>query len=475
MEKKSESQLLKEKLMHKFESTWDCVSKEESNEITNFAEKYKQFLDTSKTEREAIYTSINLAKENGFQNIEDLIKTGCKLEPGMKIYANNKNKSLALFVIGNQPLGDGLNIIGAHVDAPRIDLKQFPLYEDTNIALLKTHYYGGIKKYQWTSLPLALHGFVVKSDGSKVDIVIGEKETDPVFMIADLLIHLSKDQMAKKLSEGITGENLNVIIGSKPIEDKEIEGRVKLNILNLLNETYGMTEEDFTSAEFEVVPAGKARDLGLDRSMIAAYGHDDRVCSYAAVEAVFDCGVPNRTVCTLLVDKEEVGSQGNTGMESRFFELMVSELAAFESDNYSELYVKRALANSKVLSGDVAAGLNPTFPEVLEKNNAAKIGNGLCLIKYTGARGKSGCNDANSEFMAEIRKIFNDNKVNWQLGELGKVDQGGGGTIAYILARYGMEVIDCGTPVLGMHSPYEIISKADLYMTYRGYKAFYKA
>lgn len=473
MKKKTEAQLLKEKLVHSFPNAWDTLDAKEVDLVSAMSERYKAFLDTSKTEREAVQTAIRLAEEKGFISLESLLKSKKKLAQGMKIYANNKNKSLALFVIGNKPLEDGINIIGAHVDAPRIDLKQFPLYEDSNIALLKTHYYGGIKKYQWTSLPLALHGFVVRKDGSVFDIVIGEEESDPIVMISDLLIHLAKDQMAKTLAEGVTGENLNVIIGSKPHEDKEIDQRVKLNVLKLLHEKYDMTEEDFTSAEIEIVPAGKARDLGLDRSMIAAYGHDDRVCSFAAIEAIFDCKDPEHTVSTLIVDKEEVGSQGNTGMESRFFELVVSELANIENKTYSELYVKRALANSRVLSGDVAAGLNPTFPEVLEKQNAAKIGNGVCLIKYTGARGKSGCNDANSEFMGQVRRTFNDAKVAWQVSELGKVDQGGGGTIAYILARYGMEVIDCGTPVLSMHSPYEIVSKVDFYMTYKGYHAFF--
>lgn len=475
MEKKSAAKLLQEKLSHQFENAWDQLTKTEHKKVETLAVQYKSFLDQAKTEREAVKTTIAMAEKNGFVDYTTILKKKTKLKPGMKLYANNKNKSLALFVIGNRPLEDGINIVGSHIDSPRIDLKPFPLYEDSGLGLLKTHYYGGIKKYQWTALPLALHGFVVRKDGSSFDVVIGEDENDPILMISDLLIHLSKDQMTKTLAEGITGENLNVLIGSKPYGDKDIEKRVKLNILDILHQKYNMTEEDFTSAEIEIVPAGKSRDLGLDRSMIAGYGHDDRVCSYAAVEAILSVKEVDRTVSALIVDKEEVGSQGNTGMDSKFFELAVSELVNLENASYSELYLKRTLANSRVLSGDVAAGLDPTFPEVLEKQNAAKIGCGVCLVKYTGSRGKSGCNDANSEFVAEVRNIFNQAKVSWQVGELGKVDQGGGGTIAYIMARYGMEVVDCGTPVLSMHAPYEIISKVDLYMTYKGYQSFFES
>lgn len=357
-----------------------------------------------------------------------------------------------------------MNIVGSHIDAPRIDLKQFPLYEDSELALLKTHYYGGIKKYQWVALPLALHGVLIKKNGEKVNVVIGEDENDPVFFITDLLPHLAKDQMAKKMDEGITGEGLNVLFGSIPYNERELSDKVKLNVLNILHEKYGMVEEDFTSAEFEIVPAGKAKDVGIDRSMVGGYGQDDRACAFTALKAILSVENPNRTAVALFVDKEEIGSVGNTGMESVFFENMVSELIALSNKNYSELTVKRALANSKVLSADTLAGFDPNYPEVLDKRNSPFIGKGITLVKYTGVRGKGGSNDANSEYLGEIRRLFNDNNIIWQMGELGKVDQGGGGTIAFILARYGMEVVDCGVPLLSVHAPFEIASKADIYI-----------
>lgn len=478
MSDKSEGKKLYKELGHSWKNVWNEVSDNENQEIFSLGDEYKKFLDIGKTERESTDEIIRIAKENGYIDIEEAIEKDLEIEPGMKIYANNKNKGVAMFVIGQKSLTKGMNIVGSHVDVPRIDLKQFPLYEDSELGLLKTHYYGGIKKYQWVSLPLALHGTVIKSNGEKIDIVIGEDENDPVFFISDLLPHLAKDQYAKKLGEGITGEGLNIIIGSIPFkdDDKDLKGiKVKLNILRILNEKYGLTEEDFTTAEFQAVPAGKSRDVGIDRSLIAGYGHDDRVCAFTSLKAILEIENPERTAVALFVDKEEIGSVGNTGMQSKFFEQMVSELVGLIEEQYSELKTKRALYNSRVLSADVAVGFDPNYPEVLDKKNAAFIGKGVTLVKFTGVRGKGGCNDANAEYISDVRRIFNENDVVWQMGELGKVDQGGGGTIAYILANYGMEVVDCGVPVLSMHAPYELVSKADVYMTYKGYKAFYKA
>lgn len=471
MAEKSEAKKLQEKLTHKWNNVWEKTDDKEQKNIFEVCDRYKDFLDAGKTERESAREIIRIAIANGYISIEEAIKKG-KIEIGDKIYASNKDKGVAMFIIGKEALTSGMKIVGSHIDVPRLDLKPSPLYEDSDLAFLKTHYYGGVKKYHWVSLPLALHGVVIDKDGNRKDIVIGEDLDDPVFMINDLLIHLSKDQMAKKMGEGITGEGLNILVGSIPYNDKEISEKVKLNILSILNEKYGIVEEDFTTAEFEVVPAGKSRDIGFDRSLVAAHGHDDRVCAYATLEAMLDMETPIKTAVGLYVDKEEVGSQGNTGMQSRFFEYAVSELLALQEDSYSELKLKRAMANSRVLSADVAAALNPNFPEVMEKRNAAMLGKGVVLVKYTGARGKGGCNDANAEFVSEVRHLFNANNVVWQTGELGKIDQGGGGTIAYILANYGMEVVDCGVAVMGMHSPYEVVSKADVYMTKKAYKAF---
>jgi aspartyl aminopeptidase len=474
MSQKTSGKTLQEKLTYSRVNIWERIDSKEKESVFKLADDYKSFLDKAKTERESVDEIIKIAKENGYINIEEVIEKGIKVEPGMKIYANNKNKAVAMFVIGSESILKGMNIIGSHIDAPRIDLKQYPLYEDSELALLKTHYYGGIKKYQWVAIPLALHGVVYKSNGEKVDIVIGEDDKDPVLFITDLLPHLAKDQASKKLADGITGEGLNVIIGSIPYNEKDLSEKVKLNVLKILNEKYGITEEDFTTAELEIVPAGKARDVGIDRSLISAYGHDDRVCAYTSLRAILEVEKPERTAVALFVDKEEVGSLGNTGMESRFFENVVSELIELTEEYYSEIKVKRAMANSRVLSADVAVAFDPNYPDVLDKRNAAFIGKGVTLVKYTGIKGKVKSNDANAEYLSEIRRIFNDNDVIWQTGELGKVDQGGGGTIAYILAEYGMEVVDCGTPVLSMHAPYEIVSKADVYMTYKGYKAFYQ-
>lgn len=394
------------------------------------------------------------------------------IKPGQKIYAINRDKGVALFVIGQKNISEGMKIIGSHIDSPRLDLKQNPLYEESDLAMLKTHYYGGIKKYQWVTIPLAMYGVVILKDGTSMEISIGDGENDPVFCITDLLPHLSADQNSKKMSDGIGGEDLNVLCGNMPNENEESD-KVKYTILKLLNEKYGMDEEDFLSAEIEIVPAGFAKDLGIDRSMIISYGHDDRVCSFAGIKAIFDIENPQYTASVICVDKEEIGSEGNTGMKSKFFENVVSELINLQED-YCELKVKRAFYNSKVLSADVTAGYDPNFASVYDKNNSCQIGSGVVLTKYTGAKGKAGSNDANAEFVSEIRNIFNKENIAWQTAELGKVDQGGGGTIAFILANYGAQVIDCGVGVLSMHAPYEVISKVDIYEMYRGYKQFIK-
>ena len=456
-------------IKYEAKNAWKVHTKNNTlKEVMNYSKGYTDFLNKSKTERSCAKEIIKQAKENGYISLEDAITRG-SIKSGDKIYANNKDKGVCLFVIGKNPIERGMRIIGSHIDAPRIDLKANPLYQEANLGLLKTHYYGGIKKYQWLALPLSLHGVVILKDGKKVDICIGEDDTDPVFCITDILPHLSSDQNQKKISEAVKGEDLNLLIGSIPTEEQE--GIVN-NILNILNEKYGMVEADFLTAEFEIVPAGKARDLGLDKSMIISYGHDDRVCTYAAITSIFDIEEVDYTVVTLCADKEEVGSNGNTGMQSRFFENIIAELIELEG-NYSDLKLKRALAKSKVLSADVSAAYDPNFPNAYDKRNSAYAGNGVVLIKYTGARGKSGCNDANAEFLADVRTVFDNANVIWQTGELGKVDQGGGGTIAYMLANYGAEVVDCGVGDLSMHAPYEVISKVDLYETYKGYKAFF--
>lgn len=463
-----------ERVTYKFKNVWEEITETEKKGVFDFSDEYKTFLDNGKTERECVDEIVKIAKVNGFRNLEEVIENNEEIKPGMKIYANNKGKAALLLIVGQNQIEKGMNVVGTHIDSPRLDLKPFPLYEDGELALLKTHYYGGIRKYQWASLPLALHGVIFKKSGEKINIVIGENDDDPVFFITDLLPHLAKDQNQKKLNEGITGEGLNIIVGNIPLGDKDIKDKVKFHVMKILNEKYGIEEDDFTVAEIEAVPAGKTRDVGLDRSLLGGYGHDDRVCSFAALKAILEIENPKKTCVSFFADKEEVGSQGNTGMQSMFFENMVAELIGLQNKNYNGLLLRRAFLATKVLSGDVAAGFDPTYPDVLDKRNAAFMSKGVSIIKYTGARGKSGCNDANAEFIAEVRKIFNDNNVIWQIGELGKVDQGGGGTIAYILANYGAEVIDCGTPVLSMHAPFELVSKADLYMTFKGYKAFLK-
>ena len=458
-------------LKHEEKNGWKVIK--EMNNMENafeYSKEYIDFLNKSKTERLCTREIIRLAISNGFKSIEDVMEKG-QIQAGDKIFAENKDKGVALFVIGEKDIEQGMKIIASHIDSPRLDLKQNPLYEDDNMAFFKTHYYGGIKKYQWVAMPLALYGVVFLQDGTKVDIAIGDEEEDPVFCITDLLPHLSSDQNQKKLHEAIGGEDLNILIGSIPVDEEEKDA-VKCNMLKLLNSKYGITETDFLSAEIEIVPAGKARDLGLDKSMVISYGQDDRVCAFAGVKAILETEKTKYTAVTLCVDKEETGSYGNTGMHSKFFENTVAELINLQG-NYSDLKIKRAMAKSKVLSGDVNALYDPNFSSVYEKANSAHMGKGVAIMKYSGSRGKSGTSDANAEFVCEVRRIFDKENVVWQTGELGKVDQGGGGTVAYILANYGAEVLDCGVGLLSMHAPYEVSSKADIFEMYRGYKAFF--
>ncbi|MCI6693420.1 MULTISPECIES: aminopeptidase [unclassified Clostridium] len=449
---------------------WLKYQGEKREELFEFCKGYIDYMSICKTERECVLTSIHMAKAFGFRDLKEIIEKKESLKQGDKVYLNNKDKTLALFIIGEEPMEKGLRILGAHIDSPRLDLKQNPLYEDTNLAMMETHYYGGVKKYQWVTLPLALHGVVVKKDGTKIDVVIGEDDKDPVVGISDLLIHLSQDQLQKKANAVIEGEDLNILVGSIPLEGTEKDA-VKANILNILKEKYDFEEEDFVSAEIEVVPAGRAREYGLDRSMIMAYGQDDRVCAYTSLMAMLDVDKTKYTSVVLLVDKEEVGSNGATGMHSKFFENAVAEVMD-RLGEYSSLKLRRTLANSKMLSSDVSAAFDPNYPSVMEKKNSAYFGKGIVFNKYTGAKGKAGCNDANPEYIAWLRNIMDKNDVVYQTAELGKVDQGGGGTIAYILAEYNMEVIDCGVALQNMHAPWEIASKLDIYETMRGYKAF---
>ncbi len=452
------------------ENAWLSYTEEDEKEVEALASRYKNFLSTCKTERECTAYFAERADEEGFYKLTEVIEQSIKLHPGDRVYHVGMGKTIALFEIGEKPLTEGMNILCAHIDSPRMDLKQNPVYESEELAYLDTHYYGGIKKYQWVTIPLALHGVVALKDGSAVQVNIGEDPSDPVVYVTDLLIHLAGEQMAKKAAEVVMGEQLDVLVGSRPLKGTEKEA-VKANVLHLLEEKYGIEEEDFLSAEIEVVPAGAARDLGLDRSMIIGYGHDDRVCAYPSFEAMVEVRNPKRTSCCLLVDKEEIGSVGATGMQSKFFENTVAELLAAMGQE-SDLAVRRTLRRSKMLSSDVSAAYDPSYAEAFEKKNSAYFGKGLVLNKYTGARGKSGSNDANAEYIAELRRIFDENKVAFQTAELGKVDYGGGGTIAYIAALHGMEVIDSGVAVLSMHSPQEVISKADLYEAKKGYLAF---
>ena len=457
---------------------WNLYSDEQISELKEINDKYKRCLDAGKTERECVELSVNMARDAGYRDLEEILRSGETLKAGDKVYAVNMNKMLALFRIGERPISEGMNILGAHIDSPRIDVKQNPLYENEELAYLDTHYYGGIKKYQWVAQPLALHGVIVKKNGETVKVSIGEDENDPVFVITDLLVHLAQEQLEKKASQVIEGEKLDLLIGNRPIEKaddlkKEEKDAVKQNVLNILKEMYGIDEEDFYSAELEIVPAGKARDCGLDRSMNLSYGQDDRVCAFTSLFAMLDVTEAKKTGCCLLVDKEEIGSVGATGMHSKFFENTVAEILALTGD-YKDLRLRRTLQNSYMLSSDVSAAFDPNYPSVMEKKNCAYFGKGLVLNKYTGARGKSGSNDANPEYIAQLRKIFDDAKVAFQTAELGKVDEGGGGTIAYIPAAYSMNVIDCGVAVLSMHAPWEITSKSDIYEVEKGYEAFLK-
>ena len=455
-------------------NAWLSYGEADETAMEKLAKDYRAFLDAGKTERECVTELVREAEANGYVNLETKLAAGEKIQPGDKVYAVGMKKIMALFHVGQEPLEKGMNILGAHIDSPRLDVKQNPLYEDTDLAYLDTHYYGGVKKYQWVAIPLAIHGVIVKKDGSVVDVVIGEDENDPIVYITDLLIHLAGKQLQKKAAEVIEGENLDILIGSRPLNestDEKQKEAVKSNVLRILKEKYDVEEEDFLSAELEIVPAGKARDCGLDRSMVAAYGQDDRVCAYTSFVAMMEMEAPKRTSCCLLTDKEEIGSVGATGMQSRFFENTVAELLE-GMGCYSDLVFRRTLRNCSMLSSDVSAGYDPAYGECFEKKNSAYLGRGIVLNKFTGARGKSGSNDANAEYVAKVRKIFDDNQVAFQTAELGKVDVGGGGTIAYIAALYGMNVIDSGVSVLSMHAPWEVTSKADIYEAKKAYKAF---
>ena len=452
-------------------NAWKTYDEAQLTALNTLCADYKAFLDKGKTERECVVEAVKQARAHGYFDLEDAMKQGRTLKAGDKVYHVCMDKTIALYHIGKAPIENGMNILGAHIDSPRIDIKQNPLYEDNDFAMLDTHYYGGIKKYQWVTLPLAMHGVIVKKDGTIVNVVIGEDDNAPVLGISDLLVHLSQEQMQKTAAKVIDGEDLNIIIGSMPLKDEEKEA-VKANAMKLIADKYGVDEEDFLSAELEIVPAGKARDFGLDRSMIIAYGQDDRVCAYTSLAAMLELdGEIEKTCCCLLVDKEEIGSVGATGMSSMFFENSVAELMNLMGD-YSELKLRRALRNCKMLSSDVSAAFDPTYASAFEKKNSAFFGRGVVFNKFTGSRGKSGSNDANAEFVAEVRRVMDDSGVMFQTAELGRVDLGGGGTIAYISAKYGMQVIDSGVAVLSMHAPWEITSKADVYEAKKCYAAF---
>lgn len=460
---------LQEKLTYENQSAFAQLDEKERGLLFSFCEDYRKFISAAKTEREFCDDSCRVLESNGFVPLEDK----SRLKAGDRVYTVNRGKGVIAAVIGEDDIENGVSLVGAHIDSPRLDLKPNPLFEEQGMAYFKTHYYGGIKKYQWTAIPLAIHGVAALQDGTQIKIVIGEENGDPVFCVSDLLPHLAQDQMSKKMAEAIPGESLNVILGNLCCEDPDVKEGVKLNILKMLNEKYDITEEDLLSSEIEVVPAFGARDVGLDRSMIGGYGQDDRVCAYTALRAILDVKKPKKTAVCLLVDKEEVGSMGATGMQSRHFENVMAKICAKLRKDYTDLVLREALYNSTCLSADVGAALDPNYPEVSEKRNSAIINCGIMLTKYTGSRGKGGASDASAELVARIRKIFNDSKVEWQIGELGKVDAGGGGTIAQFVANLDMDVIDAGVPLLSMHSPFEIAGKLDIYMTYKGYREFY--
>ena len=463
MSENSKTKELREKLFAKKKNGIHRLSTAEVEKCDIFCEEYKKFLDIAKTEREAVCAAVNMLKAKGYKEYTP----GMGLSAGDKIYRNNRGKAIIAAIIGTDPIENGVRLCAAHIDSPRLDLKQNPLYEDNEIAFFKTHYYGGIKKYQWTAIPLSLHGVIVKADGSEVTVSIGEDESDPVFCITDLLPHLAGDQMKRNLAQGIKGEELNIIIGSRPFKDDEASESVKLNILNILFEKYGITEADFISAELEAVPAFKAKDIGFDRSMIGSYGHDDRVCAYTALAAALDCEDPKHTVVTVLADKEETGSDGNTGLCSAYLKYFIADIAEELGSNG-----RTVLSASECLSADVNAAFDPTFPEVNERNNCAYLNKGVCVTKFTGARGKSGTSDASAEFTGRVRRLLDGENVIWQTGELGKVDKGGGGTVAAYIANLNVDTIDVGVPVLSMHAPYEIVSKLDVYMAYRAFAVF---
>ncbi len=463
---KTEGQNLKEKLLSNKKHALFNMSEEDIKKGDEFCESYKKFLDSAKTEREAVEYTVDLLEKKGFVPF----KPGMGLKDGDKVYVNNRGKAVIMAVIGSEDIKNGVNICAAHIDSPRLDLKQCPVYEDNEIALFKTHYYGGIKKYQWTVIPLALHGVIVKADGSKIKVTVGEDESDPVFCVNDLLPHLAAEQMKRPLAQGIKGEELNIVIGSRPFKEDKLSEAVKLNIMKILNEKYGIVEDDFLSAELEAVPAFKAKDVGFDRSLIGAYGHDDRVCAYTALMAAVNCTAPKKTAVTVLTDKEETGSDGNTGLQSAYLKYFIADIAAeFNEEG------RTVLSASECMSADVNSAFDPTFPDVLEKRNCAYINYGVCVTKFTGARGKSGTSDASAEFVGKIRKLLDDNGVIWQTGELGKVDMGGGGTVAAYIANLNVDTIDVGVPVLSMHAPFETVSKIDVYMTYKAFSAFISA
>ena len=461
---KSVAKKLQEKLVSSSKNAYLSLSDEKVEKVFNFSEEYKTFLDKGKTERECVAESIKLAIKNGFNEFDK----SKKYKSGDKVYYVNRHKCIILAILGTESIENGIRIAAAHIDSPRIDLKQNPVFEDSEIAFFKNHYYGGIKKYQWTAIPLALHGVVFNSKGEKVEITIGEDESDPVFCITDLLPHLASDQMKKPMAEAIKGEDLNLLIGSRPFKDDDISEKVKLNILNILFEKYGIVEDDFVSAELEIVPTFKARDVGFDRSMIGAYGQDDRVCAYTSLKAILKCKNPSKTVMVVLSDKEETGSEGNTGLQSAYMKYFIADLAAtFGVEG------RTVLSNSECLSADVNAAYDPNFPEVAEKRNCAKINYGVVVTKYTGSRGKSGTSDASAEFVSTVRQLLNSNDIIWQTGELGKVDAGGGGTVAAYIANLNVDVIDVGVPVISMHAPYEVTAKTDIYMAYKTFLVFF--
>ncbi len=470
MSERTQGEELKEKLFNNKKNGWESVSEEEGRNIFNYCDGYMKFLNEAKTEREIVKRATEIAKENGYKEISEY----STLKAGDKVYYINKDKNLFLAVIGEENIENGINIVGSHADSPRLDLKPNPVYEDHGFAYFKTHYYGGIKKYQWTAIPLSIHGVAVKTNGEKVEINIGEKDDEPIFTITDLLPHLAQDQMEKKLKDGIEGENLNLLIGSIPYNDEKVSEKVKLNILNIINRKYGIVEKDFLSAEIELVPALKCRSLGFDESLVVGYGQDDKVCVYTSLTAMLNVQNPKKTAVCIFADKEEIGSMGNTGMESNVFSTFMSEILNKLGVNRPNL-LDKMFCNSKMLSADVDAGFDPIYSQVSELNNASFLNKGVGVNKYTGARGKSGGSDANAEFVAYVRNVFESNNIAYQVAELGKVDVGGGGTIAYILANKGVEVLDCGIPVLSMHSPYEVTSKYDIYQAHRAYEAFLNA